>query len=187
MQRTIFLVLAAAALSACTSEPVSQYLISAQSPALRIRPLVSSLEVRDITLPRYVTADEIAARSPDGAVRALPGTAWADDPQRQMTLGLARNLGTITEARVAAEPWPFSDQPAAQVTVRIEQLLAGPDNILRLNGQYAIAPIDSDLRDRSGRLEIAVPLPGEGPGAIAAAMGAATTEMAETIARRLSR
>jgi uncharacterized lipoprotein YmbA len=177
---------AALALGAC-SPTVKQFVVAPVEPVARIPARVSSIEIRDLSLPRYATADEVTIRDDDGVLRADRSTGWADDPQRSLTLALARNLATITGARVAAEPWPFTDSPAASVTVQVEQLLAGPDAMLRFTGLYAVAPVASGLSDRSGRFNIAVPMAGNDPGDVAAAQGAAVARLAELIAQSLAR
>lgn len=176
-----------AALAACNRPPVPQYVVTAADPGPRVPIRVSSVEVREISLPRYATADAITVQSEDGALRELPDTAWADDPQRALTLALARSLSTVSSARVAAEPWPFADPPAASVTVRIEELLARPNGTLTLVGNYAIGPVDSDLADRDGTFDITVPMTQEPPGGVAIAQSAALGDLAVIIARRISR
>lgn len=175
------------ALIGCSGPPVAQYLVDPPVSSLRLRPLVSSVEIRDVSLPRYAAADEISVRDADGAVRAIRGTAWADLPQRNVTRTLARNIGAILNARVAAEPWPFAQPPAAEVTVLVDRMLADTDGIFRLSGQYAVAQRDSDLSDRSGRFDISKPIQGEGLNAVAAANGAALVDLSEIIARRIGR
>jgi len=174
------------ALGACAGPPVAQFVLDPAVSQMRLRPAVSSIEIRDVALPRYAAADEIALQDEDGAVRALRSTAWADLPQRSATLILARNMGVILDARVAAEPWPFSRPPQAEVSVQIEQLLVGQDDVLRLSGQYAIAPRDSGISDRSGRFDISEPLGAEGLQAVADAHGRALVRLSEIIAQRLS-
>ena len=162
--------------------PVAQYLVDPPASELRLRPIVSSVEIRDVSLPRYAAADEISLQDADGAVRAVRGTAWADLPQRSVTRTLARNIGIILNNRAAAEPWPFADPPGAEVTVLVDN-----DGLFRLSGQYAIAPRDSGLSDRSGRFDITKPVGGESLNAVAAANGAALVDLSEIIARRLGR
>lgn len=167
--------------------PDTQVLLAPSAPDLRVRPLVSSIEVRDISLPRYAASDVLVVQGANGVLEELPNTVWADTPERSMTLALARDLGTITGARVAVEPWPFAQQPAASVTVRVEQLLARQDNVLVFSGQYAIAPVDSGLADRAGRFDLTVPIIGEGAAALSGAQSKALAQLSEIIARRLSR
>ena len=174
------------AFTAC-GPPLAQYLVDPPASELRLRPSVSSVEIRDVSLPRYAAADEISLQDADGAVRAVRGTAWADLPQRSVTRTLARNIGIILNNRAAAEPWPFAEPPGAEVTVLVDKMLVGNDGLFRLSGQYAIAPRDSGLSDRSGRFDITKPVGGESLNAVAAANGAALVDLSEIIARRLGR
>ena len=134
-------------------------------------------------LPTYAASEEIFVAEPGGAITPL-GPLWADDPGRAMTLQLARDIGTITGAQAAPEPWPFRDYAAAKVDVRLEDMLATGTGQFRLSGQFFVAP-DEGGRDRSGSFAIEVPLPEEpSAAAIATARSAAVTELAEQIARR---
>lgn len=174
-------------LAACGGNP-TQLLVTPATPDLRLSPLVSSVEVRDISLPRYAASDSPVLLTAEGTVQEIRGnTVWADTPERALTLQLAGDLGTITGARVAAEPWPFSAAPGASVTVRVERFLGGADGIFRMTGQYAISPVDSGLSDRSGRFDISVPMTGDSGAALANAQGRAISQLAETIARRIAR
>lgn len=172
--------------AACSQNP-AQVLVTPATPEVRLRPIVSSVEVRDISLPLYAAADAPVVLAEDGTLVQIRNTVWADTPERALTLQLAGDLGTITGARVAAEPWPFAAPPAAQVSVRVERFLGAPGGTFRMTGQYAIAPVDSGLSDRSGRFDIAVPMTGDSAGALASAQGRAISQLAETIARRISR
>lgn len=189
MLRRGFLVAGGLALAGCVGQPVAQYLVDPPVSQLRLRSFVSSIEVRDVSLPRYASGDEIALQGTDGAVRSLRKTAWADVPQRAVSLTLARNLAAILNIRVSTEPWPFADPPAVEVAVTADRFLVGSDGILRFSGLYAIAPRNSDLSDRSGPFSIEVPVLGgsENLNGVAAAHGTALVQLSETIARRLGR
>ncbi|MBE3639210.1 PqiC family protein [Mangrovicoccus algicola] len=184
---TILPILMLLGVAGCTSPP-TQYQLDAPTSDLRLRAVVSSLEVRDVSLPQYASAaDGIALQQPDGSVKADPKEVWADTPERATTLALARNLAAITGTRVAAEPWPFADLPAASVTVVVERFLAAQGTGLRLQGAYAISPVGSSLSDRGGRFDIAIPLPENAATTdIARAHGLAIERLAEEIARRIS-
>ncbi len=175
-----------AALAAC-APPVTQILIPPADTELSVRPLVGSLEVRDMSLPRYAASDDLVVLGEDGGIDTLRGLVWADTPERALTLRLADSLGAITGARVAGEPWPFADLPAAQLTVRVSDLLASSDGVLRFRGHYAIAAVDSDLADRDGSFDLSVPLRSLSPQAVAEAHSTALSRLAETVARRIAR
>ena len=95
-----------------------------------------------------------------------------------------RALGLITGARVASSPWPFDRSPDARLEVRIEEFLPLETGTFRLSGQYFVGAFDGSERARARSFAIAVPFdPAGGVPAIAAARGAATVQLAETIAR----
>jgi uncharacterized lipoprotein YmbA len=179
------------ALGACAG-PITQVAVPPVDTDLRLRPIIGSLELRDLSLPRYAAADDVVRAGADGGIGAVQGAVWADVPERALTLRLADALERITGARVAAEPWPFAEPPAATATVRVSDALGQPGTAdapgrFVMRGSYAIAPVAADLSDRAGRFEIAVPLTGDGPQAVAAAQSAALGELAETLARRIAR
>lgn len=186
-------VLAAACLGlAACAGPVTQVAVPPVQTDLRLRPIIGSVELRDLSLPRYAAADDVVRGGADGGIGALPGAVWADTPERALTLRLADALEAITGARVAAEPWPFAEPPSASVTVRVTDALgqAGADDApgrFVLRGRYAIAPVAGDLADRAGRFDIAVPLADDSPMALATAQSAALGQLAETLARRIAR
>ena len=174
-----------ALLAGCSTS--AQLLVPPASPSLRVRPAVSSIEVRDMSLPRYAAGDEVVVLNSDGEVDALRGTVWADDPERSLTLALSENLATITGARVSTEPWPFLEPPGVSISVRVTRLLATEGGMLQFSGQYAIAPVTSGLADRSGQFAISVPIGGNSAQAIALAQSQAVANLAETLARRIGR
>lgn len=176
-----------AVLAACTAQPPAQYLLDVPTSTLRLSPLVSSVEVRTVSLPRYATADGLTRQGEDAALTTDSSEVWADNPERAATLAIARNLGAITSARVSAEPWPFAQPPAAMVTITVEQFVATAANTVRLQGDYAIAPVASGLADRGGRFDISAPITGEDAQAFARAHGQALLQLSQTIAQRLAR
>lgn len=190
MQR-IFLrtapLLLALGLAACAAKPPAQYVLDVPSSSLRLSPLVSAIEVRTVSLPRYATADGITLQQPDQTLITVTDEVWADSPERAATLAIARNLGEITRARVAAEPWPYADPAGAMVSVTVEQFFPTSDGQVRLSGSYAIAPLASSLSDRGGRFDISAPIADAAPNALAEAYGQALLDLSQTIARRIAR
>ncbi|OSP56811.1 membrane integrity-associated transporter subunit PqiC [Pseudoruegeria sp. SK021] len=180
-------ILVLALVATACSGPAKQVLLTSTAPELRIRPIVASVEIRDLSLPRYAASDDLVVLGEDGVVETVTNTVWADTPERSITLSLATNLGAITGARVASEPWPFSTSPEAQVVVTVTRLLGQPGGQLQFTGQYAISAVASSISDRSGSFNIVVPVEGTGPDALARAQGAAISQLSEIIARRLAR
>lgn len=149
----------------------------------RVQARSGSVEIIEVSLPSYASSDALAVVAADGTLLALPNTVWADDPERAMTAALVRNLGAITDAQVAASPWPLLDIPEAELTVRVEQMLVDTRPALILTGQYAIGREEG--RQIIKPFEITVPVVGEGTAQIARAHANAWTELSEMIARDL--
>jgi len=183
MFRSLFLplMLAMLAVAACSGAD-QRFATPNLEPTTKVSSRYASLEIVQVTLPTYAGAEDIFVQGADGAITEL-GPLWADDPARAITLQLARDFAAITGATVAPEPWPFRSFPAARVDVRLEEMLATTSGTFRMSGQYFVAP-EEDGRDRSRPFSIAVPLmPDATASQIAAARGAATLELAETIAK----
>jgi uncharacterized lipoprotein YmbA len=180
--------LAALLLSACSlAGPPSRYLIEAAPTDLRLPARVSTIELREVSLPLYAGGDEVVQGQPDGALRANKNTLWADEPSRAVTATLARSLGEITGAVVAADPWPLAGLPDARIEVRVDKMLAGADGVFRLEGQYFVAPLGRDFSESAERFALSAPVAGDGATALSAASGQALTDLAELIARRIAR
>ncbi|TCP41827.1 PqiC family protein [Rhodovulum marinum] len=173
----------AALLAACSASPARYTVPEVEVAGPRVPSIYGTVALREVALPAYAASEEIHFRGPDGALASAPDVLWADDPTRAITGDLARALGRITGATVAAEPWPFFDRPAATVEIRVSDMLAEADGRFRLTGQYFVAP-ETGRRTRSGSFALEAPIaaPG-GPAPIAAARGQAVRDLATLIAR----
>lgn len=143
------------------------------------------VELLDVSLPTYAQNPEIYVEGAGGALTAVEDRIWADDPQRGVTLDLARALGAVTTAQVAAAPWPFDSFPDARVDVRVSEMVAGVDGVYRLSGQYYVAARDGSGRERVRDFRLTTPFaPDAGPAAIAAARATVTASLARDIAEQ---
>ena len=157
--------------------------IAVQPPAVTetVRIAFRSVEVKDVSLPSYAAADEIAQQAPDGSM-VTSKVLWADAPERAIGLELSRNLARMTKARVAAEPWPFEESAAATLDVRFADLVAGTDGVFRATGQYFVGVYGG--RERSGLFDLNLAYDADGgPAAIAKARGQIVLDLAKFIAR----
>jgi len=182
MPRLPLLLATLTALAACGG-PATQFVVPAASLTESVAVSTRSVEVLDVSLPTYAASDEITVQGADGALTSSGSVLWADTPERAITLELSRALGTITNAQVAPEPWPFRDFADARLDVRVETLLAGPDGIFRATGQYFVAS-EIGRADRARRFALSTPYDvAAGPAAIAAARGIVIRDLALLIAR----
>ena len=152
---------------------------------LRLNALASSVIVRTVQLPTYAASEEIAFESAPGIITTSDELLWSDDPQRAVTLQITAHLNDILSATVGPDPWPFAGLPDVGVDIRVAEMLAGADGVYRLEGQYFVGGDGIDFRNSANAFDIAVPLAGEGPGAVAAAQAAAILSLSEDIARSL--
>lgn len=186
MIRQTLLTLAVLAATGCADNS-ARFLIDPPGAGSAMRARVATVELRNVSLPGYASALEIAQQQQDGALRNVPKSVWADDPVRGVTMALARSLDQASTATVATEPWPLEEPAQAQVDVRVERMLARADGVFAFAGQYAVASPDGAIRERLTRFDIAVPMPAADPAAIAAASGKAISELAGQIAQTLAR
>ncbi|MEI4487253.1 PqiC family protein [Frigidibacter sp. MR17.14] len=183
MTKTLMLAgLAALVLAGCNPP---RYTFEPPPSGLRLTSATRSVLVRDVSLPEYASAIEVAVATGDGAVKNAGSALWADQPTRGVSVALARQLDMILSATVSSEPWPLGGLAETEVSVRMSKALGGADGIYRLEGQYYI--YSERGTGQSDRFAIAEPMGGTDAGDIAAAQSRAIGALAEQIARRLGR
>ncbi|WP_435311293.1 PqiC family protein [Primorskyibacter sedentarius] len=172
--------------SACAgTEP--RYLIDPPEVKTVSRLAVSSIEVREVSLPTYAEGSEILMEGEDGALMPIDNAAWADDPVRAVTLSLADQMGRASTATVAAEPWPLEEGADVSVHVRVTAMVARADGTFDLTGQYALSSFDKVVRERVARFDISIPLPANTPSGIALATSQSVTALSDQILTALRR
>ena len=182
---------AATALTACSENaarfPVETAPATASAAPVRLR--VATIELRDVVLPAYAEDSQMQLRNAEGALVTLEGAQWAAPSAQAMTAELARGLDLGSTASVAAEPWPLSEPAQMRLDVRIDRLLPGEDGRLEMGGQFAVSSPDLVVREFIERFDITVPLAADPvtPAALAAAHGAALSQLRDRILTRLAR
>ncbi|ARO15340.1 Lipoprotein, putative [Ketogulonicigenium robustum] len=168
-------------LAACSS-PVLYAVDSPVPLDQRARIAFSSIEVVEVTLPRYAANPDIYRQAADGGLKAISGVSWADDPAPAMTADLVQVLTGMTGARIAAEPWPFRSYAQVRLDVRVTTMVARDQGDFLLMGQYYVAGQEDGFRERARPFAIAIPLPqGFGAAEVATARGLAVSELARQI------
>ncbi len=172
---------AALVVAACSGVPPVRYQVPAVEITERQSMRYASLEVLEVSLPRYAASEAILVREDSGALIEDTAAIWADDPPRAITLELVRHIGTITGRKVASEPWPFRELAAARLEVRVEELTADPTGVLRMSGQYFVAP-ETGAGDRARRFSLSENWQPEGGlQALAAARASIVARLAQEI------
>ena len=170
------------ALAAC-----GQTLYFAPPPAqseLRVNVRAASVQVNEISIPEYAINQEIPIQQADGSLITDTSRLWADLPDRAMLASLVRNLNTIIDAPVAAEPWPLSGFPEVEVSVFVDDMIVQSNGALRLTGTYAFK--SETGRDRIETFGVVAPVADvSNYSAIIAAHEATWVQLAEQIARAL--
>ena len=186
MIKPLLMTAALTALMACSS-PINRVELPPVTSTLDLRADVSSAVVRTVTLPSYAAAEEISFQGPDGLITSDGDVLWADDPERATTLTITRHLNEILSATVGPDPWPFAGIPDVAIEVRVEEMLAGNDGTFTLRGQYFVGGDGIDYPNRAQGFSYSAPLVGPGLNGVATAQSQVILELAEDIAKRLSR
>lgn len=183
MKTKLFALALITTLAACGGNS-DLYLIGSDAPQAKVRVSTPSVEVKEVTLPAYAAASEIAFQTPEGALKTAKGVLWAEDPRAAVTRIVAEQLDAGTTAQVAAEPWPLLDSAETTLNIRVDRMVARADAQFELSGQYAISSF-SGGRDKLRRFSILQPITDTEPATIAAATGAALGQLSQEIAQEL--
>ncbi len=144
-----------------------------------------SILLRTVSLPDYAASEDILLETSSGTMDAVPNMAWADLPERSVTLALSRHLGKITGALVGPDPWPMEGLADAMVDIRIEDMFASIDKDYVIRGQYFISGEARKVTARARAFDVVIPFTGETMSAIPDAKAAAILILAEKLARDL--
>lgn len=151
---------------------------------VRVNVAATSVQVNQVSIPEYALNQEIPIQQADGSLTTDTDRLWADLPDRAMQGALTRHLNTITDARVATEPWPLSGFPDAEISVFVEDMIVRVDSTLSLTGTYAVR--SEAGQDSVGNFAIVTPVADLASyPAIIAAHEAAWQQLAEKLARDL--
>ena len=70
---------------------------------LSLNAFVGSAVVQTVSLPSYASAEELSVESAPGVITTTDDLLWADEPERAMTLMVARQLDDILTATVGPD------------------------------------------------------------------------------------
>ncbi len=175
------------ALGACASTPdPTYYLLPSPEVAAGTPYNGGTIAVREIALPLYARAQQVASLAADGSVILSDDHRWADEPARASTRTFVSALKQSTGAPIVAEPWPASVSPAIRIDVTVDRLIGDIDGgALEFTGQYRIVRTGGGDGDQDS-FRHRIPIGGSGYKALAAAHSNAIAKLAQDIAKRIA-
>ncbi len=176
-----------AVLSGCatTPEPI-YYLLPTPDVKASAEYTGGTIAVRELALPLYARAQQVASLAEDGSVFLSDDHRWADEPARASTRTFVAALKQSTDAPIVAEPWPASVSPAVRIDVAVDRMIGDlTGGSLEFTGQYRIVRTGND-NDRQDSFAYRIPIDGAGYKSLAAAHSTAISTLAEDIASQLT-
>jgi uncharacterized lipoprotein YmbA len=181
------LIAALATLGACaaTPDPV-YYLLPTPEIAASAPYSGGTVAVRELALPLYARAQQVASLAEDGSVALSDDHRWADEPARASTRAFVAALKQLTGAPIVAEPWPANVTPAIRIDIAVDRFIGdirGGD--VEFSGQYRIVRTGGGDGDQD-TFTYRIPIDGAGYKPLAAAHSAAISRLAQDIAARMT-
>ncbi len=168
-----------------TSDPV-YYLLPVPEVTEKTAFNDGTIAVRELALPLYARAQQVASLAEDGSVFLSDDHRWADEPSRAATRTFVAALKQQTGAPIIAEPWPSTVSPALRIDVTVDRMIGGlSGGTLEFTGQYRVVRSGEgdDLQDS---FSYRIPVEGSGYKPLAMAHSAAIATLAADIALRFA-
>lgn len=175
------------ALGGCTATPdPTYYLLPSPDLAASASYSGGTVAVREIALPLYARAQQVASLGEDGSVTLSDDHRWADEPARASTRTFVAALKQRTGAPIVAEPWPANVSPAIRIDVAVDRFIGDlRGGTLEFTGQYRIVRTGGGEGEQDS-FSYRVPVDGPGYKALAAAHSVAITQLADDVAARIT-
>jgi len=145
-----------------------------------------TIAVREIALPLYARAQQVASLAEDGSVMLSDDHRWADEPARASTRAFVTALKQRLDAPIVAEPWPASVTPSIRIDIAVDRFIGDlRGGSLELSGQYRVVRNGAGTGEQdtfSYRLSVA----GEGYKSLAQAHSNAIAQLAQEVADRIT-
>jgi uncharacterized lipoprotein YmbA len=171
-------------LGACATaaeDDTRYYLLPKPKPAERVVFTDDTVALRELDLPLYARAAEIAFVAADGAVAVSDDNRWADEPARAMTRALAGSLREAIGAPVVVEPWGRAIKPVLRIDVTVDRFIGTPGGEVALTGDFRIVSLDDRQTVSAQGFDIAVPTTDAGFDALTRAHSVALARLSDEI------
>lgn len=174
-------------LSGCASTPdPTFYLLPIPETSETVPFSGGTIAVRELALPLYARAQQVASLSEDGSVFLSDDHRWADEPSRATTRTFVSVLKQNTGAPIVAEPWPSSVNPAVRVDITVDRFIGDlRGGTLEFSGQYRLVRPGNENAQQDS-FSYRLPIDGTGYKSLAAAHSNAIKTLAEDIATQIS-
>ncbi len=153
-------------------------------------PLDSELAVLvgPVRFPRYLERPQLVHRLEGGELQLDEFNRWAGSFEENVVRALALDVADrLRSDRVVAYP---SDPPFAlayRVRIHFDELVVGPDDVLRMRARWSIRNGRSDDPPRIGRTDLDRPVAGSSIRAVVAAHDDAIAALGEALSREIER
>ncbi len=184
MRRMIYGVALAALLAACASggdDTTRYYLLPKLKPTERVVLGDDTVALRELDLPLYARAAEIAYLDAGGAVTLAEEDRWADEPARASTRALAGSLREALGAPVVVEPWGRAVKPVLRIDVTVDRFIGTPGGDVALTGDFRIVRLDDRRTVSSQGFDITAPASGTDFNALTRAHADALARLSDEI------
>lgn len=178
MLRFLALACLALTLTACATggeDETRYYLLPKPKPAERVVFAGDTVALRELDLPLYARAAEIAFLDEAGAVTLSETDRWADEPPRAMTRALASSLREALDTPIVVEPWGRAVEPVLRIDIVVDRFIGAPGGEVALSGDFQIVSLDTRRTVSAQGFDIAVPV---GAGGVEALVNAHSTALA---------
>ena len=178
------LTVAALLLAACATggaEQTRYYLLPKPKPVERVVFAGDTVALRELDLPLYARAAEIAFLDANGAVSLADEDRWADEPARAATRALAGSLRDSLGTPVVVEPWGRAVEPVLRIDVVVDRFIGALGGEVTLVGDFQIVSLDDRKTVSAQGFDIAVPTGGADYDALIAAHSAALARLSDEI------
>ncbi len=170
-------------LGACATaaeDDTRYYLLPKPKPAERVVFTDDTVALRELDLPLYARAAEIAYVA-DGAVAVSDDNRWADEPARAMTRALAGSLREAIGAPVVVEPWGRAIKPVLRIDVTVDRFIGTLGGDVILTGDFQIVSLDDRKTVSAQGFDIAAPTADAGFEALTRAHSVALARLSDEI------
>jgi len=184
-------VAAAVASSGCLGRsPDPRLFTLGSTPRPADAPLDSELAVLvgPVRFPRYLERPQLVRRLAGGELHLDEFNRWAGSFEGNVVRALALDIADRLQSdRVVAYP---SDPPfplAYRIRIHFDELVVGPDDVLRMRARWSIRSGRGDDPARIGRTDLDQPVAGSSIRAVVAAHDDAITALGDTLSREIER